>query len=141
MIKNNKLKFLHFNNDELFKHLNKNSKKLNQSRTLAALAISPNSIRKTISDFFTLENGVELLVPMTMGISLVSFVDNYSRQIGRETAIRKMKEIDVKVKSVKIDETHMYVNLEAFNGVELSLRLNRKTGFSSILGALVGPGN
>lgn len=140
MTDNKALKFLHFNTTALTDHMkNKRVKQLHQSRTVAALALSPTAIRKTVADYLLLEAGQELHIPMAMGISIVSFDDNYSRQAGRDTSVKAMAEIDVKVNSVNANDTHIYVNLAAVKGIELTLRLNRKTGFSSVLGQIVGP--
>ena len=141
MAGDNKLKFLHFNNTN--NRLSKRSKAMRlatQSRTVAALALSPNAIKKAASDYLNMEAGQELLIQMAVGVTLLSFDDNYSRSIGRDQAVKQMAEIDVKVESVNISDTHIYVNLAAVKGVALSLRLNRKTGFSSVLGQITGAG-
>jgi len=141
MSDNKALKFLHFNNSSLLNQARSKRFKLKyQSRTVAALALSPNSIMKTASDFLKLEAGKELHIPMAVGVTLVSFDDLYNRSKGRDEAVKSMAEIDVKVNSVNINETHVYINLAPVKGVELSLRLNRRTGFSSVLGQIVDSG-
>jgi hypothetical protein len=139
---NNALKFLHFNNTEMLQYdgYTKAHKQKMQSRTVAALALSPNAIRKTVADFLLLDAGQELSIPMAVDVTLVSLDDMYNRSVGREQAVRAMAEIDVKVVDIHANETHVYVNLAPIKGVALTLRLNRKTGFSSVLGKIVGSG-
>lgn len=140
MTDNKALKFLHFNNDQL--NLEKRSKAYRealQSRTVAALAVSPHAVRRHIADYLALQAGQELLIDMVVGVTALSKDDNYSRKTGRDEAVKQMAEISVKVESVNMNDTHLYVNLAPVKGVSLTLRVNRKTGFSSVLGQITGP--
>lgn len=143
MSDNNALKFLHFNNTDLIKSRrprSKHTKQKEQSRTVAALAVSPHAIRKAMADFLLAEADQEVTMPMAVGVTLVSFDDMYNRAKGRDEAVKQMAELDVKIESINANETHLYINLAPVKGVALTLRLNRKTGFSSVLGQIVGPG-
>lgn len=142
MSDNNALKFLHFNNTEIIasrRPRSKISKQKEQSRTVAALAVSPHGIRKAMADFMLAEAGQEVTMPMAVGVTVVSFDDMYNRAKGRDEAVKQMTELDMKIESINANETHLYINLAPIKGVALTLRLNRKTGFSSVLGQIVGP--
>lgn len=132
------LKFLHFNNEQVNKHMPKAVFRRYQNRTAAVLALSDNGVRKVAADFLALKADQELFIPMTVGVTFLSKDDNYSKKIGRDEAVKKMADIDLKVAGLVINETHIYVYLAPVQGVQLTLRTNKKTGFSTVTGKLTG---
>lgn len=129
----NALKFLHFNNGNQ-KNLAKKQLKGAQSRTVAVLALSPHRIRKIVEQSIT--SSEEITIPMVIGVTKVSQADNYSKAIGRVQSVKNMKEIDVAVKSIQVNNTHITIYLASVQGVSLNLRLTKKTGFSGVFGYL-----
>lgn len=135
------LKFLHFNTSSQGLDQKRFSKRMFhvwQNRTVAALALSPHGIRGVVKDFLALEPDTQLFIQMAVGVAFVSRDDNYSRKIGRDESVRQITEIDLEVVSININKTHIYVNLAPHQGVALTLRLNKKTGFSTITGQITG---
>lgn len=133
--KENPLKFIHFNNGEP-KSLSKKARINYQSRTVAALTLSPNAIRQLATDFVNIEQDTQLFTEMTVGITLLSKEDKYCKKTGRDEAVRKMAEISLQVLSVVVNPTHIYVSLAQHQGVVLTLRLNKNTGFSTVVGQM-----
>jgi hypothetical protein len=136
------LKFLHFNaasqGVDINKVRSKRMFKVWQNRTVAALALSPHGVRKVAAEFLALAPDTEYTIPMCVGVSFVSKDDNYSKEIGRDESVKKMAEIDMKVIGLQINSTHIYVNLAPLKGIALTLRLNKKTGFSTVTGSITG---
>lgn len=132
------LKFLHFNTQYNQKKFSKQQLHAYQNRTVAALALSPHAIKQTARDFLALAPETELHIAMSVGVAFVSKNDNYSREIGRNESVKAMTEINLRVNSVNISPSHIYINLAAHQGVSLTLRLNKKTGFSAVTGHLTG---
>ncbi len=137
---NNALKFLHFNNDEKLNTLSmsKRQQKLKRSRTVAVLALSPHAIKQATAHYAAIkfENDESLYLRMAIGVEKVSLDDNYSKAIGRDKAVKKMQEVNMMIIGLTMNENHIFLHLMEYEGVELSLRLNRKTGFSTVVGKM-----
>lgn len=133
----NALKFLHFN-IERQKEMSKGMLHLWQSRTVAALAIEPEEVQGLANQFLGTDPSKPIMARMAVGVTFVSKDDMYNRQTGRDQAVKNMEEIELEVVSVNVNSTHIYVNLEAYKGVSLTLRLNKRTRFSTIVGQLSG---
>lgn len=131
------LKFLHFNLGNQ-KKLSKRRLKMLQNRTVAVLALSPQGIKQVSNSFVNLEGDATLFTPMAIGVALVSTDDNYNKSKGRDESVRDITEVDIEVLSINMTKTHIYVNLASYKGVNLTLRLNKKTGFSTVIGSLTG---
>lgn len=133
----NPLKFIHINNDETNRRknypLSLKDKRANRSRTVAVLSLSPTAVKKLVAAFLA---GEELYLDMTVGVQTVSLSDNYNKATGRDLSVKKMKKVALKVESVKIDDNFINVRLETHESVNLSIRLNKKTGFSTVFGRL-----
>lgn len=132
----NPLKFIHINKDSLLQSglLSQAQRKKNRSRTVAVLALSPHAVQHVVSDYASTSKGSFVTVRMAVGISLVSLNDNYSKSVGRDEAVKQMKEVDIKVKAVTMNDTHTTVVLEEHESVRLVLKVNRQTGFSTVYG-------
>lgn len=132
------LKFLHFNSKLNLKSLSKSAFKKHQSRTVAVLALSPQGVKKVAADYLAaLAADSTLFIPMTVGVAMVSIDDNYSKSEGRDESVKKMADIDMEVVGLTVNATYIYVQLSSVRGVSLSLRLNKKSGFSTVTGNLV----
>lgn len=135
------LKFLHFNIGTQGygqKTFSKNMFRIWQNRTVAVLALSPQGIRKIASEFLANNADTEYFIPMAVGVAFVSRDDNYSRQIGRDESVKQITEIDLKVLEVSTNQPHINVRLAPHQGVQLTLRLNKKSGFSNVVGIITG---
>lgn len=132
------LKFLHFNQNFNLKELPKPTFRIWQNRTVAVLALSPTTITNAVSAFLTSPSDNNLLITMAIGVAFVSRDDNYSRKIGRDESVKKMVEIDLEVVAVNINKNHIHINLAPYQGIALVLRLNKKTGFSTVTGKITG---
>lgn len=135
----NALKFLHFNvgtEGQDQKTFGKRMFRIWQNRTIAVLALSPNAIKKIAADY--LANPEPMTVAMAVGVAYVSKDDNYNKAIGRDQSVRNIKELDLEIKNVEINENHIFIALVPHEGVQLRLRLNRKTGFSTVTGHITG---
>lgn len=129
------LKFLHFNSRASLKDLSKSSFRKNRNRTVAVLALSPQGVKKIATDYLAaLAEDKDLYIPMTVGVSLVHREDNYSKAVGRDESVKKMADIDVQVVAMELNATHIYVRLAPVQGVSLTVRLNKKSGFSTVTG-------
>lgn len=140
------LKFLHFNmagkghEPKKMKLRSKRMFKIWQSRTVAILALSSKGMKDTAQSFLDLvpEPDTQLYIRMVVGVSFVSADDNYSKKIGRDESVKSIKEINAEVKNVNINATHIDITLAPIEGVQLTLRLNKKTGFSNVIGHITG---
>lgn len=133
---NNVLKFLHFNNDEALKKMSNKQRRLNRSRTIAVLAVSPREIAKTAQSFAALGKDEDLYLQVTLGIAVASLEDNYSRETGRTQSVRSMDDVNLKVVGLTMNETHTFIHFHEYEGVSLSLRANRQTGFTTAVGKM-----
>lgn len=135
------LKFLHFNiaaqgADQ--KRFSKRQIHVWQSRTAAILALSSSGINNIAKSFFNLAPDSKLMIQIAVGVTFLSRDDNYDRQIGRDESIKQMKEIELEVEKVELNKTHVFIILAPYQGIRFRLRLNRKTGFSTVTGELTG---
>ena len=129
-------KFLHFNHHDLLRTASQKTKKKFQSRTLAVEAVSGDQIKNLAAKFLVSNNPVP--VPLTIGVTMCSFADNYCKATGREESLEKQVDVLLEMSGVTINDTHIFIHLRPYCGVELNLRLNKKTGFSTVTGDLVG---
>lgn len=141
MAGNDKLKFLHFNNDEANRKLSNRQAKMNRSRTVAVLALSPNAITKNAAMYASLPADGRLFVEMAVGVEKVSLDDNYNKTIGRDRSVGQMREMDLEVVGLTMNENHIFLHFAEYEGVKISVRLNRKTGFSTVVGKMDEPAN
>lgn len=128
-------KFLHFNNHEY--NLSKASqriKKLFQSRTVAAEPVVGGHVRALATDFI---NDHSPTVDLKVGVTTLHPNDRYCKKTGREQAILNMETVTLTVVGLVSTPTHVFLRLEDYKGVALNLRLNKKTGFSTITGSQV----
>lgn len=132
----NPLKFIHINNDEKNRNSKKSNKykRLDRSRTVAVLSLSPNAIKKIATDY--INSSEDLYILMTVGVQIVSLDDNYNKKVGRDLSVKQMKDVDLKVTGVGSNDDFITVTLETHENINLSLRLNKKTGFSTVYGRL-----
>lgn len=133
-------KFLHFNNHYILDQDRARSvRKRFQSRTVAAEALSPDKVKALATAFIGKESfDEEIFAVLNVGITFLSFKDKYNKKTGRDEATTRMKPTELKVIGVVVNNTHIYVNLEALQGVSLNLRINKGSGFSTVTGELVG---
>lgn len=141
MSDNKALKFLHFNNDKDNKSLSRKQAKANKSRTVAILSLSPHSIVKNAVAYSGLGFGDTLFMQMAIGVEKVSLDDTYVKSIGRDKSVSKMQEVDLEVIGVNVNPTHIMLHFAEYEGINLTARLNRATGFSTIIGKMNGPVN
>lgn len=128
------VKFLHFNVEEQTRNLPLKLRKKFQSRTVAVVPI-PGDILASLAASY-IANKAEVVIPLKVGITFLSLKDRYTKSIGRDESTAKMKIVIVKVKGVTINDTHVFVHLEALQGVNMNLRLNKVTGFTTVTGSL-----
>jgi len=129
-------KFLHFQNP-LPKAASARLQKRYQSRTVAVIAPEADVIRSLASDFVA-THPVEqfLLHVLRVGVTFLHPNDNYNKKEGRAIASSKMEDIPLKVVSVHMTVTHVFVTLQRFKGMDLNLRLNKETGFTTVTGRI-----
>lgn len=130
------LKFLHFNNDQANRKLSRKQARLNQSRTFAAAALSADEIRAAASAFSSCLTEGQLYLKMAVGVVKVSLDDNYNRELGRILSTNSLQEINLEIIGITINQKHVFLNFAEYEGVNLSARLNRETGFSTIIGKM-----
>lgn len=130
------LKYLHFNNDQANRKASKKVARANRSRTFAVEALSPEQVRNCVANFSLADSGTHCFIRMTIGIAIASIDDNYNRKIGRELSASEMKQIDLQVTAVTINGEHTFIHFAEYEGVKLAVRLNRKTGFSTVVGKM-----
>jgi hypothetical protein len=128
------MKFLHFNLEEQTRKLSQKLKKKYQSRTVAVEAIDGLIIKGLASDFLRMTSSDTLRVNVKVGVTMCSLHDRYSKSDGRKNAVEKMQSVEIKVHGIVITETHVFVHLEPYKGVNMSLRLNKTTGFTTVTG-------
>lgn len=136
---NNALKFLHFNvgnegHDQ--KTFSKRMLHVWQNRTVAVLALSPRAIQRAVSEF--LDVSAPMTVDMAIGVTYVSKNDLYDKKVGRDQSVKAMKEVEIEVASIEVNENHIFLRLKPYEGIRLTARLNRKTGFSTVTGEITG---
>lgn len=138
MAGNDKLKFLHFNNDDKLSKMSNRQARLNRSRTVAVLALAPQTISRYAADYAALKADQQLLIPIAVGVAVASLDDNYNRALGRNLSVGEIKEVDVQVTGISMNENHIFLHMAELEGVNISFRVNRKTGFSTVVGKMNG---
>lgn len=134
------LKFLHFNSPYNQRTFSKRMFSVWQNRTVAVLALSPKGI-KDLAEAFLKSDPKEdesNFIRLGIGVAFVSRDDNYNKRIGRDESIKNMVEANIEAVSINVNKTHIYVSLATYKGVDLTLRLNKKTGFSTVVGQING---
>lgn len=126
-------KFLHFNVAEQTRNLSQKLRKKYQSRTVAVDTLSADEIRSLAQDFVA---GKSPVVRLNVGVTYCSFQENYCKASGRKEALAKQMGIDVAIGGVVVNDTHVFVQLVPYCGVQMNLRLNKSSGFSTITGQL-----
>jgi hypothetical protein len=105
-----------------------------QSRTVAVEALPGNTVRDLAVAFMAM--GAGLKTTLSVGVTFLSLKDRYCKRTGRAEAIKRMGEIDLEIRGVTITPTHIFVELEEHKGVNMLLRVNKLTGFSTVTGHL-----
>jgi len=130
------IKFLHFHDPLLIKSSQRAEKPF-QDRTAATVPATPEQIRSLATEFISTHPVDQILIHvLTVGVALLHPHDNYCKKTGRDLAASKMEEIPLKVVGVQITPTHIFVKLQKFKGMDLNLRLNKATNFSTVTGKL-----
>jgi hypothetical protein len=130
-------KFLHFNNSSVaIFGATKAIRKQYQSRTVAAEVTKPDAIIRLAEAFLSTPSTDEVFGVINVGVTILSFKDRYNRKTGREEALKKMKLEKLKVISVLSTPTHIFVYFAPFKGVNLAVRSNKDTGYSTVVGEL-----
>jgi hypothetical protein len=128
------MKFLHFQMPR-DKKASARLQKHYQSRTVAVEAAAPDVVRALAADFVLTHPTEQFLMHvLRVGVTFLHPSDNYFKQVGRDTASKKMEDIPLKVVGVQITPTHIFVKLQRFKGMDLNLRLNKATNFSTVTG-------
>lgn len=130
-------KFLHFNVNIGPDH-RKAFKKKWQSRTVATEPLSGDKILALAEAYLSKSVNDELFAYVGVGITFLSLKDRYNKQTGRDEALKKLKLEKLLVQSVEVTNTHIFVRLAPFQGVQLNLRTSKVSGFSTITGELLG---
>jgi hypothetical protein len=134
------IKFLHFNKHHSPKLLfsQKLFKKF-QNRTVAVEPASADAIRALAKDFVSTHPTDQMLIHvLRVGVALLHPIDRYSKKTGRDAATAKLADVPLRVVGVVMTPTHIFIRLETLQGVDLNLRLNRTTGFSTVTGSMSG---
>lgn len=133
------IRYLHFNHNFSPRTGNKFKKRF-QNRTVAAQALQPDEIRLAALSFvnYTPGPGENMLLSLKVGISKLHPKDQYTKSIGRAAATAAMKELQLEMIEIESNKTHIYISLAAYEGVKLTLRLNKTTGYSTVQGVLEG---
>lgn len=128
------IKFLHFQNP-LPKRASARLQKLYQSRTVAVEAPTPEVVESLATDFVkTHPTNQFLMHVLRVGVTFVHPNDNYSKNAGRNMSSSRMEDIPLKVVGVTITPTHVFVRLQTFKGMDLNLRMNKATRFTTVTG-------
>jgi hypothetical protein len=111
------------------------ARKLLQSRTVAVNSLTSQQVMVLAQDFLNLASGPQT-VNLDIGVTFCSLKDKYSRKEGRTQALKRMSSATLEVTGVNVTETHIFVVLKEYRGITLALRLNKKSGFSCVVGSL-----
>lgn len=133
------LRYLHFNNDEVNRKSSKKQARDNCSRTLAIEPLTAKQIKEILAVFIA--NGdsqYSIYTRLIIGIAKKSLDDSYSRKTGRELSASKAKNVNLDIASVTVTKEHILINFYEYEGVKLTARLNRLTGFSTFFGKMNG---
>ena len=132
------LRYLHFNNDQTNRKVSKKLARANRSRTLAVESLSLEEVKNCVANFSSTESGEQIFVRMIVGTAVASIDDNYNRKIGRELSSSEMKEVNLELIGVTVNQEHTFLHFAEYEGVKLAVRINRKTGFSTVVGKMNG---
>jgi hypothetical protein len=130
-------KFLHFNVN-LAPSTSKAFKRKYQSRTVAVEPLNSDNVLLLAEAYLAKNASQEIFAHVNIGVTFLSFKDKYNRETGRLEAIKKQKLEKLKVSGVVVNNTHIYVNLENYRGIQLNLRTNKASGYSTVTGDLAG---
>jgi hypothetical protein len=120
------MQYFHFN------HKDTPYYELTGSYTACATVPPADRIRAVLEEFLRNESATMIF---GFGYTKVHPKDNYSKKIGRAEALKKVKELTMNVKEVKITSTHMYISLDNTIDKEFRVifRLNTKTNHATVL--------
>lgn len=130
-------KFVHFNMSH-YGNMSKapqKIKKLYQSRTVAANPLGRQEIYGLAAQH--IGNPGETVAMVKVGVAMLHPNDRYERKVGREQAVKNMQLLPLTVVGVVSTQTHVFVRLAPVKGIQLSLRLNKASGFCTVTGSLV----
>ncbi len=111
-------------------------RKKNQSRTAVIEPLSAQDVRNIAQNFISLPANAELSVPLNVGVTYLSLKDRYSKKEGRAEATKRLKKVLLDVKAIHITQNHIFVRLSEYCGITLMLRLNKTSGFSTVVGSM-----
>lgn len=124
------MKYLHFSFPK--------KKPYPQSRTVAAIPLSAptvvNLAKEFIDVFYKQPNPSHVMVGLNVGVAKLHPHDQYSKKNGRDAAVANIKNTLLRIIYVSVSSTHIFIELEKYQGVSLYLRLNLRTGFSTVTG-------
>lgn len=128
------VKFIHFNTPTVRKRLKGELYKKLQDRTVAILAPSAQKVYRIVEEYLENKDGTDFTVNMVVGVAFCNKQDQFSKEVGRDQAVSKLEDVSLTIESVKINNKHVYVDFKTYKGVNLAIRLNKSTGFTTILG-------
>jgi hypothetical protein len=130
------IKYLHFNNTYIKKEDSKKFRRKYASRTVAAKAAPAADILALAHNYAG--STQEFVYGLLVGVTVLSIDDVYDRKLGRQFATEKMTSVELTINSIVTNKTHIFVHFKTYKGVDLSLRLNKNTGFSTVVGNFMG---
>ena len=133
------IRYLHFNHS-FSPRTGSRFKKRFQNRTVAAQALQPDEVRLAALSFvnYAPGPGEGMLLDMKVGVTKLHPKDQYTKSIGRTAAVAAMKNVKLEILEIESNKTHIYISLAPHEGVKLTLRLNKTTGYSTVQGVLEG---
>lgn len=130
------LRYLHFNNDQANRKASKKVARANRSRTFAVEALTSTQINDCVNGFLSAKEGEQVYLRMIVGIAVASIDDNYNRKIGRQLSSSELKEVNLEVTAITISGEHTFIHFAEYESVKLAVRINRNTGFSTVVGKM-----
>lgn len=134
----NNVTFLHLNTTHQNQDgMSNNKKRRRRSRTVAVQPLSYDDVIKVAQSVLSISSESGFSLSMLIGIAYLNPEDkNYIRALGRTEAVKNPQKVSIKVKSVKVSDTHIHVELEKYADVLLTLRVNRLSKKSTVFGTL-----
>jgi prophage maintenance system killer protein len=108
-----------------------------QSKTVAVLAISGHQIMQIARTMLEDKTDTAYHVNLMVGITRVNPKDSYSKSIGRDESTKKMAEVSAEIDTIEISKTHIFIRLVPIQGIRMNLRVNKRTGFSTVTGYMM----
>lgn len=128
-------KFLHFN-VVLEPGAPTKVRKKYQARTAVVEPLSAQDVRNIAQNFTSMPGNADLTIALNVGITYLSLKDKYCKKEGRAEATKRIKRILLDVTGVQITKNHIFVRLAEYCGITMMLRLNKTSGFSTVVGTM-----